>query len=67
MNKLFLKKQYFRMKMKEGTSVKKHLEHMKELMDRLAVIGTPTAEGDRPLSANKAWLVNSACASGRNS
>ena len=29
------------MEMKEGTSVEKHLKHMKELMDRLAAIGAP--------------------------
>ena len=46
-NKLFLKKQYFRMEMKEGTSVEKHLKHMKELTDRLAAIGAPIEEEDQ--------------------
>ena len=45
-NKLFLKKQYFRMEMKEGTSIEKHLKRMKELTDRLAAIGAPIAEED---------------------
>ena len=30
-NKLFLKKQYFRTEMKEGTSMENHLKHMKEI------------------------------------
>ena len=46
-NKLFLKKQYFRLEMKEGTSIEKHLKHMKELTDRLAAIGAPIAEEDQ--------------------
>ena len=46
-NKLFLKKQYFRLEMKEGTSTEKHLKHMKELTDRLAAIGAPIAEEDQ--------------------
>ena len=46
-NKLFLKKQYFRMEMKEGTSIEKHLKRMKELTDRLAAIGAPIAEEDQ--------------------
>jgi hypothetical protein len=46
-NKLFLKKQYFRTEMKEGTSVEKHLKHMKELTDRLAAIGAPISEEDQ--------------------
>ena len=46
-NKLFLKKQYFRMEMREGTSVEKHLKDMKELTDRLAAIGAPIAEEDQ--------------------
>ena len=46
-NKLFLKKQYFRLEMKEGTSIEKHLKHMKELTDRLAAIGAPIDEEDQ--------------------
>ena len=46
-NKLFLKKQYFRTEMKEGSSVEKHLKHMKELTDRLAALGAPIAEEDQ--------------------
>ena len=37
-NKLYLKKQYFRNKMREGTSIKIHLKHMKEISDKLAAI-----------------------------
>ena len=43
-NKLFLKKQYFRNEMKEGTA---HLKHMKEITDRLAAIGAPISEEDQ--------------------
>ena len=46
-NKLFLKKQYFRTEMKEGTSAEKHLTYMKELTDRLAAIGAPIDEEDQ--------------------
>ena len=46
-NKLFLKKQYFRLKMKEGTSIEKHLKHMKELTNRLVAIGAPISEEDQ--------------------
>lgn len=46
-NKLFLKKQYFRTEMKEGTSMDKHLKHMKDITDRLAAIGAPISEEDQ--------------------
>ena len=46
-NKLFLKKQYFRTEMKEGTSMEVHLKHMKEITDRLAAIGAPISEEDQ--------------------
>ena len=46
-NKLMLKKQYFRMTMKEGTSVEAHLKSMKELTDKLAAIGAPIDEEDQ--------------------
>ena len=46
-NKLFLKKQYFRTEMKEGTSVEAHLKQMKEITDRLAAIGAPISEEDQ--------------------
>ena len=46
-NKLFLKKQYFRMEMKEGTSVDEHLKQMKEITDKLASIGSPISEEDQ--------------------
>ena len=46
-NKLMLKKQYFRMEMKEGTSIEEHIKAMKELTDRLAAIKAPVAEEDQ--------------------
>ena len=46
-NKLFLKKQYFRNEMKEGTSIETHLKHMKEITDKLASIGAPISEEDQ--------------------
>lgn len=46
-NKLFLKKQYFRSEMREGTSMEDHLKQMKEITDRLASIGAPVAEEDQ--------------------
>ena len=46
-NKLFLKKQYFRSEMKEGTSVEEHLKYMKEITDKLASIGAPISEEDQ--------------------
>ena len=46
-NKLFLKKQYFRTEMKEGTSVEQHLKHMKDITDKLAAIGAPISEEDQ--------------------
>ena len=46
-NKLFLKKQYFRTEMKEGASMEVHLKHMKEITDRLAAIGAPISEEDQ--------------------
>ena len=46
-SKLFLKKQYFRMEMKEGTSIEAHLKHMKEITDKLASIGAPISQEDQ--------------------
>uniref|UniRef100_A0A1X7TML3 Reverse transcriptase Ty1/copia-type domain-containing protein n=1 Tax=Amphimedon queenslandica TaxID=400682 RepID=A0A1X7TML3_AMPQE len=46
-NKLFLKKQYFRAEMKEGTSMEAHLKQMKEITDRLAAIGAPISTEDQ--------------------
>ena len=46
-NKLLLKKRYFRMEMREGTSTEAHLKHMKELTDKLAAIGAPISEEDQ--------------------
>ena len=46
-NKLFLKKQYFRSEMKEGTPIETHLKHMKEITDKLASIGAPISEEDQ--------------------
>ena len=39
--KLFLKKQYFRAEMKEGTFVDQHSKYMKDITDKLAAIGAP--------------------------
>ena len=38
-NKLFLKKQYFRKEMKEGTSMEAQKKEMKELTDKLSSVG----------------------------
>ena len=46
-NKLLLKKQYFRLEMKEGTSVEAHMKRMKELTDKLSALGAPIAEEDQ--------------------
>jgi len=46
-NKLLLKKKYFRMEMKETTSIETHLKEMKELTNRLAAVGAPIAEEDQ--------------------
>jgi len=46
-NKLFLKKQYFRSEMKEGTSIDSHLKNMKEITDKLAAIGAAISEEDQ--------------------
>ena len=46
-NKLFLKKQYFRTIMDEGTVMSQHIKHMKELTDKLAAIQAPIAEEDQ--------------------
>lgn len=46
-NKVFLKKQYFRKEMKEGTPIDVHLKDMKELTNKLASIGAPIAEEDQ--------------------
>ena len=43
-NKLMLKKQYFRIEMKEGTSVETHIKNIKELTDKLAAINALIAE-----------------------
>ena len=47
MNKLILKKQYFRMETAEGISVEAHIKTMKELTDRLAAINAPISEEDQ--------------------
>ena len=46
-NKLLLKKQYFRAEMSESLSLEKHLKAMKELMDKLAAVGSPISEEDQ--------------------
>ena len=44
-NKVMLKKQYFRMEKKEGTSAEAHINKMKELKDRLVAIKAPIPAG----------------------
>ena len=46
-NKLFLKRQYFTTKMKEGQSVQDHLKNMKEIVDKLAALGSEVAEEEQ--------------------
>ena len=46
-NKLLLKKQYFRLEMKEGTSIEAHMKRMNELTDKLSALGAPIAEEDQ--------------------
>ena len=46
-NKLFLKKQYFRLVMKEGDSMSNHLKHMKQLSDKLVAVNAPISEEDQ--------------------
>ena len=46
-NKLLLKKQYFRMEMSDGTTIEAHFKQMKELTDKLAVLGSPISEEDQ--------------------
>ena len=49
-NKLILKKQYFRMEMAEGTSMEAHIKTMNELTDGLAAINAPIAEEDQVIT-----------------
>ena len=46
-NKLFLKKQYFRMEMQEGSSMEGHLKHMKELSNKLSAINAAISDEDQ--------------------
>ena len=47
MNKLMLKKQYFRMEMKESSSIEELIKKMKELTDKLAALKVPISEEDQ--------------------
>ena len=49
-NKLFLKRQYFTTKMKEGQSVQDHLKNMKEIVDNLAALRSKVT-GEEPVAA----------------
>ena len=49
-NKLMLKKQYFRMEMKKGSPIEAHIKAMKELTDKLAAIKAPISEEDQVLT-----------------
>ena len=46
-NRIFLKKKYFRMQLKDGLSIESHLRAMKELTDKLAAINAPVSEEDQ--------------------
>jgi hypothetical protein len=46
-NKIYLKKQYFRLEMKAGSSVEAHLKKMKDITDKLDAIGAPVADEDK--------------------
>ena len=50
MNKLILKKRYFRSKMKECTLVEQDLTLMKDITDKLAAIGAPISEEDQVMT-----------------
>ena len=62
-NRLFLKKEYFRMKMVEGQSMESHLKRMKEAADQLSSVGAKLDEEDHvavllgSLSNNYSGLV----------
>ena len=40
-------KQYFRTEIKEGTTVEMHMKYMKDITDKLALIGSPITEEDQ--------------------
>ena len=46
-NRIFLKKKYFRMELKDGLPIESHLRSMKELTDRLAAVKAPVSEEDQ--------------------
>jgi len=46
-NKLFLKKQYFRTVMKDGTPMELHFKHMTDITNKLAAIRAPISEEDQ--------------------
>lgn len=46
-NRIYLKKRYFRMEMKEGSSLQEHLRAMKELTDQMAVINCEISQEDQ--------------------
>ena len=46
-NRIFLKKKYFRMEMREGSSLQQHLKEMKELTDKLSMINCEISEEDQ--------------------
>ena len=56
-NKLLLKKPYFHMEMKEGTSVEAHIKTMMELTDRLAAINAPIAKEDQIMTHLGSLLI----------
>ena len=46
-NKLVLKKRLYRLQMGEGATMVEHLKGMKEITDRLSVMGSPVADEDQ--------------------
>ena len=46
-NRIYLKKRYFRLEMREGSALQEHLRAMKELTDKLAVINCEISQEDQ--------------------
>ena len=49
-NKLFLKKKFYRLEMKEGMTMNEHFKVMKELVDQLTAIGVTIEEEDQTMT-----------------
>ena len=55
------------MVMKHGTSIEKHLKHMKEITDQLAAIGAPISEEDQVVTLLGIGCEFEFCSAGSNS